>query len=96
MTREQRLERTEKVEHMIALLHACELDHRRHTGHKTRRTTIGTFHWTDGDENAGETSAVKSKIQPMKPSDQEIAEHEACGHYPYRDWYPVCVDGAGR
>ena len=22
----------------------------------------------------------------MKPSDQEIATHEAWGHYPYRDW----------
>ena len=48
---------------------------------------------TDGDEtmidnlgDAGETSAVQSKIQPMKPSDQEIVTHEACGHYPYRDW----------
>ena len=39
-----------------------------------------------GDDDAGETSAVKSKIQPMKPSDQEIATHEARGHYPYRDW----------
>ena len=70
MTREQRLERTEKVEHMIVLPHACELDHRRHTflgGRaqtcKTRRTIIGTFDW---NENAGETSAVKSKVQPMK------------------------------
>ena len=52
MTREQRLERTEKVEHMIVLPHACELDHRRHTflgGRaqtcKTRRTIIGTFGW---------------------------------------------------
>ena len=31
------------------------------------------------DNPAGETSAVKSKIQPVKPSDQEIATHEACG-----------------
>ena len=26
-----------------------------------------------GDDDAGETSAVTSKIQPMKPSDQEMA-----------------------
>ena len=31
----------------------------------------------------------------MKPSDQEIATHEACGHYPYRDWCRACVCGAG-
>ena len=49
-----------------------------------------------GDEDAGETSAVKSKIQPMKPSDQEIATHEACGHYPYRDWCRACDGGTGR
>ena len=58
---------------------------------------------TDGDEtmidnlgDAGETSAVQSKIQPMKPSDQEIVTHEACGHYPYRDWCRACVGSTGR
>ena len=29
-----------------------------------------------GNDDTGETSAFKSKIQPMKPSDQEIATHE--------------------
>ena len=60
---------------------------------------------TDGDETlmdnrdddeARETSAVRSKIQPMKPSDQEIATREACGHYPYRDWCRACVGRTGR
>ena len=32
----------------------------------------------------------------MKPSDQEIATHEACGHYPYRDWCRACVGGIGQ
>ena len=32
----------------------------------------------------------------MKPSDQEIATHEACGHCPYRDWCRACVGGTGR
>ena len=49
-----------------------------------------------GDDEGGETSAVKSKIQPVNPSDQEIPAHEAFGHYPYRDWCRVCVGGAGR
>ena len=49
-----------------------------------------------GDDDAGETGAVKPKIQPMKPSDQDVAAHEACGHYPYRDWCRACVGGAGR
>ena len=49
-----------------------------------------------GDDDAVETSAVKSKIQPGKPSDQEIATHEASGHYPYRDWCRACVGGTGR
>ena len=49
-----------------------------------------------GDDDAGETSAVQSTIQPMKPSDQEIATHEACGHCPHRDWSCACVGGAGR
>ena len=49
----------------------------------------------DGND-AGEISAVKSKIQPLKPSDHEIATHEACGHYPCRDWCRACVGCTGR
>ena len=49
-----------------------------------------------GDDDTGETSAVKSKSQPMGPLDQEIARHEACGHYPYRDWCRACVGSEGR
>ena len=41
-----------------------------------------------GDDDAGETGAVKSKIQSMKPSDQQIATHETFGYNPYRDWGP--------
>ena len=37
-----------------------------------------------GDDDAGKTSAVKSKIRPMKPSHQKIATHVVM--YPYRDW----------
>ena len=48
-----------------------------------------------GDDDAGETSAINSKIQPPKPSNQEIATHEACGHYPYRDWCRACVGRTG-
>ena len=49
-----------------------------------------------GDDDAGETGAVKSSILPMKPSDQKIATCEACCHNPYRDWCRACVGGAGR
>ena len=44
-----------------------------------------------GDDDPGETSAGKSKIQPIKPSGQEVATHEACGHCPYCDWCLACV-----
>ena len=71
-------------------------------GHRAARPqepSLEPLTGTDGDEtmmdnpgadDAGETSAVRSKIQPMKPSDQEMATHEACGHYPYRDWCRLC------
>ena len=49
-----------------------------------------------GDDDVQETRTVKSKIQPMKPSDQDIATHEACDHYPYRDWCRACAGGTGR
>ena len=32
----------------------------------------------------------------MKPSAQEIAAHEASGHYPYRAWRRACVGGRAR
>ena len=49
-----------------------------------------------GDDDAGETRAATLRIQPMKPSDQEIATREACGHYPCRDWCRACVGSTGR
>ena len=49
-----------------------------------------------GGDDAGETSAVKSKIQTTKPSDKEIATHEACGYYVCCDWCRACVGGTGR
>ena len=69
-------------------------------GHKLVRS-LEPLTETDGDEtmmdNPGNDDAgVKSKIQPMKPSEQEIATPEACGHYPYRDWCRACVGGTGR
>ena len=48
------------------------------------------------EDEAGEESAVKTKRQPLKPSADEVAAHEAGGHYPYRDWCRACVGGAGR
>ena len=66
--------------------------------------SLDTLTETDGDEtmmdnsgeDAGETIAVTSKTQPMKPPDQESATHKACGHYPYRDWCRACVGVTGR
>ena len=49
-----------------------------------------------GDDDAGETSAVRSKMQSMKSSDQEIATYETCGHYPDRDWGRTHVNDAGQ
>ena len=48
------------------------------------------------EDQAGEENALKTKRQPRRPSEQEVAAHEAGGHYPYRDWCRACVGGAGR
>ena len=59
-------------------------------GHRLVRPNERSFEpstETDGDEtlmdnpgdDEGETGVVKSKMQPMKLSDQEIATQEACG-----------------
>ena len=40
---------------------------------------------TEIDDDAGETSAVKSEIQPMRRPNQDVATHGARGHHPYRN-----------
>ena len=109
MVTEQRLEQTEKIEHIRRLPHAIKqmLTGRKdvssfttfwvaeHRPVRPHERPLEPLTETDGDEtgddDAGETSAVKSKLQPMKPTDQEIDTHEACGHHPYRDWCRACV-----
>jgi len=49
----------------------------------------------DRDE-LGEEGAIRTKRPPSTPSAQEVAAHEAGGHYPYRDWCRACVGGCGR
>ena len=101
---EQRLEQTEKVEHMKgphAIKQMLTGPQKTHplwvAGHRHVRPnerSLEPLAGTDGDETmmdnhgddeAGETTAVKAQIQPMKPSDQEVATHKACGHDPCRD-----------
>ena len=48
------------------------------------------------EDQAGEENALKTKRQQRRHSEQEVAAHEAGGHYPYRDWCRACVGGAGR
>ena len=35
------------------------------------------------NEQLGEESSLKTTVQPLKPPAQEVAAHEASGHYPY-------------
>ena len=48
------------------------------------------------EDQAGEENVLKTRRQPRRPSEQEVAAHEAGGHYPYRDWCRACICGAGR
>ena len=57
---------------------------------ETNTEITGNVDWEGGrrammedhaDDDAGETSAAKSKSQPVKHSEQDIASPEACGHY---------------
>ena len=47
-----------------------------------------------GDDDAGETSAVKSKIEAHRI--KRLLHTGTCGNHPYRDWCRVSVGGAGR
>ena len=39
---------------------------------------------------------IRTKKSPAKPSKEDIERHNACGHLPYRDWCPICVQGRGK
>ena len=97
MMTEERLEQTEKIEHMRGLPHAIKqmLTGRKDASSLTKPDGDETMMDSPGDDNAAETSAVKSKNRPIKPSDQEIAIHETCGQYPYRDCCRACVVSTG-
>ena len=43
-----------------------------------------------------EPSNLKAMRAPRDPTQEEIDDHEAAGHTPYRSWRQACVAGAGR
>ena len=48
------------------------------------------------EDDAGETSAVKSKCQQIKPSKQKVYHMKHVTTAPDRDWFRECVGGARR
>ena len=48
------------------------------------------------EQRAGERPVRAARRRPEQPTEQEIADHEASGHEPYRSWCPDCVAGRGR
>ena len=39
---------------------------------------------------------IRKLSNPEAPSQQEISDHYVRGHFPYRNWCPVCVQPQGR
>ena len=48
-----------------------------------------------GMDDAGEEHPARIKPSPMKPSNEEVARHEAT-HCPYRNWCPACVAASAK
>ena len=48
-----------------------------------------------GMDEAGEEHPARIKPSPMKPSNEEVARHEAT-HCPYRNWCPACVAASAK
>ena len=46
-------------------------------------------------ENA-EPANLRAMRAPRSPTQQEVDDHQAAGHTPYRNWCRACVAGAGR
>ena len=43
-----------------------------------------------------ESLPVKLLRAPYAPTQQQIDEHNACMHIPYRSWCPICIWGQGK
>ena len=43
-----------------------------------------------------ESGVVKPLRAPSAPTRQEIEDHEASAHIPYRSWCRACIAGRGR
>ena len=91
---EKRLEQTEIIEHKRRMPHAIK---QMLTGRKDVSSSqpfgVAGHRPARPNERSLECSQIENTIN--EPSDQGIATHEACGHYPYRDWCRACVGGAG-
>eukprot|EP00971_Amphidinium_carterae_P347420 6489422-Amphidinium_carterae.1 len=48
------------------------------------------------DEGMVESAALRAKPKPDTPSREEIEQHRAAGHVPFRSWCRCCVAGKGR
>ena len=44
------------------------------------------------DENPN----IRVRKSPIEPTAQEIEQHNASMHLPYRSWCPTCVHGRGK
>ena len=43
-----------------------------------------------------EEKFVRKLKDPKLPSKDEIEMHNVMGHFPYRDWCPICVKAHGK
>ena len=43
-----------------------------------------------------ENPPIKIKVDPLKPTKQQIDQHKSSGHVPYRNWCEECVRASGR
>ena len=43
-----------------------------------------------------EGAVVRKFVDPKLPSEKEVEEHYARGHFPYRNWCQICVKAKGR
>ncbi len=46
-------------------------------------------------EKEGDKRRIRRLIDPRKPTQEEVDEHELT-HLPYRNWCPICVRGKGK
>ena len=75
---------------------ANEVDGEQGSGEEGEAEAVFESIITETIEAEPEEVEMRELRDPSLPSQEEVDDHYARGHLPYRNWCPICVQSQGR